>query len=1150
MLFRRLVFLCAFMAVVHPLSAESPKSQFLKSQLVFEPNQGQAASSVRFLSRSNGHSFLLKDTEAVLAFADPAVSVHMRLIGQNSRPAIEGIDLQPGVTNYFHGSNPKRWLTAVPNFSKVKYGGVYPGIDLIYYGNQRQLEYDFEIQPLRDPSTIQISFEGVEKLAVGSDGDLILTTTAGEIRHQRPIAFQRRGEVEVPVEASFVVRGDRVGFQVGRYDRTLPLTIDPRLVWSSYIGATGEDQGNDVAVDGDGNVYLVGFTQTVEVMPPADESTPPPNPTLITPIDQGFESFVTKIDPTGVIVYTTYYGGRGVDEGHSLVLDATGSLYAVGYTTSVDFPIVGGFQTKLNGIQDATIVKLATSSGGIQFSSYLGGANSDRAYGVALDGAGNAYVAGGTLSASFPILNAFQSKYGGGLRDGFLTKITTAGTIGFSTFLGGNGDEQIYDVGVDVDGEIVVTGYTSSQNFPTSNPLYRGYRGGTDDVFISKFNSAGNALVFSTYFGGSGADSGVRLTLDAEKNIYVTGTTASPDFPLKRPAQLFHGGAYDAFLIKLHPDGKDADFSTFIGGEDTEGGTAVALDPNGFIYVSGFTNSVGFYAINAIGGFLRGARDGFVIKMAPDASVLVYSTYLGDFGTEAATSIAVDTAGNAYVTGFTTSSFFPVASNAFQTTLAGGQDGFIVKISSDDVKTNEPFAFPANGGASTATAGQTARPMFGYVAADVAAGLSPTGLEIVDLRSQGTLVNEVSVPAPQLEGVGRLAVSTAQASATALTIVNPNDSEATIDYYFTAKGGGGTNLFGSYKLPAHSQSSSFLYAQPYNLPTDLNGTVSFTSDVPVYAIALLVGGSGASPTNVYIPIINPYKANDRPVTVPQFVDGGGWTTETYLVNPTEDTITGEIRLFQSAGPDQPGVPLEVSTEQGLGSVFSYTIEPRSLFTLVGRGETGDTRSGFAEIVPTPGSFAPLAHATVSSTNVGFLSTTVEAVEPAKASKMYVEISGKFPEALAAMPALALANSSDTPATVTLKLFGLDGSDTGLSGVITLPPKGHYPRFLYDVPGFENLPSPFKGVLQVTTSQSGVSFAGFRSRYNEQTQFLITATGPLKDLVNLNPIVFPHLVDGGGYATQFVVISGSGGAAGTIRYLDPSGNPLNVAISPE
>src|SRR4030095_8066780 len=308
----------------------------LDSALVFEPNRGQAASSVRFVSHGNGHSFFLKESETVLSFANPSLTVRMKLVGQNPHPVIEGTGLQPGFTNYFHGNDPAKWRRSIPDVEKVRYGAVYPGIDLVYYGSGRQLEYDFQIQPSFDPSTIQIAFEGVKGVSLAPDGDLILSTSEGEIRHRRPIAFQRRGAVREPVEARFVVRDSRVGFAVGPYDHSRELTIDPTLVWSSYLGGTGSDQGNDVAVDTDGNVYVTGFTQDGALI-----SEDPQVPTLQPDPLRRFEGVVTKISSSGTVIYSTYFGGTPPvgtssqsvdDEAHSIALDASGNIYVVGYT--------------------------------------------------------------------------------------------------------------------------------------------------------------------------------------------------------------------------------------------------------------------------------------------------------------------------------------------------------------------------------------------------------------------------------------------------------------------------------------------------------------------------------------------------------------------------------------------------------------------------------------------------------------------------------------------------------------------------------------------------------------------------------------------------------------------------------------------------
>ena len=411
----------------------------------------------------------------------------------------------------------------------------------------------------------------------------------------------------------------------------------------------------------------------------------------------------------------------------------------------------------------------------------------------------------------------------------------------------------------------MLTGFTSSVDFPTEKPLYNKLFGGADDVFITKFNNTGRSLVFSTFLGGSNSDNGVRLTTDRDNYIYVTGYTSSTDFPIKNPAQLFHRGAFDAFLIKLNPDGQDAVFSTYIGAEDTEGGTAIAVSADGTIYLAGFTNSLEFYAINAINGFLRGARDAFVMKIASDASNVIFSTYLGGFGVDGATAIAVDGSGNAYVTGFTFSADFPLADNAFQAGIGGEQDGFIVKINAEDIKTTSPFVIPIRGGANIATAGQTAVTIFGYAAADLEIGQPPSGMEVVDLRSVGVLVNEVGIPAAPAISVGRLMARTATGDSTAVSMANRSSEEIRVDFYFTAEDGT-TSDFGYFLLPANGHVSSLLTGEPFNIPAERSGTLTFTTSVPLFATALRIDTTSSVPVNTYVPIVDPYTANDRPVT--------------------------------------------------------------------------------------------------------------------------------------------------------------------------------------------------------------------------------------------------------------------------------------------
>jgi hypothetical protein len=301
---------------------------------------------------------------------------------------------------------------------------------------------------------------------------------------------------------------------------------------------------------------------------------------------------------------------------------------------------------------------------------------------------------------------------------------------------------------------------------------------------------------------------------------------------------------------------------------------------------------------------------------------------------------------------------------------------------------------------------------------------------------------------------------------------------------------------------------------------------------------------------VYLPIYDPYEAQKNPVVLPQFVDGAGWTTQITLINPTEFAINGEIRLFKNTTEGQPGVPAEISSERGVSSVFAYSIPPRGLYRMVGRGESPDLATGYADIVPLDGSYAPFAYGTILLSTEFLLETSVEAVEPGTTFRSYVESTGTFPEDLAARPAVAIANSADSPAVVNLTLTNFDGTPTSLSASVTIPPKTRLGKFLTEIVGFEQLPSPFFGILKVTTTSPAVTFAGFRTRYNEQRNLLFLAT-PVKDVGNQNPIIFPHLVDGGGYATQFVLINSSvgGGATGVLNYKTQIGKPLNLTIEP-
>src|SRR3990167_2290491 len=693
-----------------------------KLPLSFELNQGQTDEQVKFLSRGRGYSLFLTSTEAVLVLrqgtrrssdllreADEDTTgdrnkrlqtvVRMKLEGANPAPKAVGLDELPGKSNYFIGNDPKRWQRDVSNYARVKYSSVYPGIDLVYYGNQRQLEYDFVVAPGADPKRIKLAFEGVEKLALDSEGNLVLTTPQSNIVQYKPVIYQHLDGARKPVDGRYVLLAKhRVGFQLAGYDTTQPLIIDPVLAYSTYLGGNGNDVGNAIAVDSAGNAYVTGSTSSTN-FPGASGS-------LIQPTWLGsVDVFVTKLNAAGsALVYSTYLGGSGGDTGYAIAVDSAGNAYVTGATDSptvagpgnIPFPTVGAFQASYHLGGDAFITKLNAAGSALVYSTYLGGSGAERGYGIAVDSSFNAYVTGHTNSVQgivpsptdFPTAAPFQAQNGSlGNYDAFVTKINAAGSaLVYSTYLGGNASEYSLDGGaiaVDSDGNAYVGGTTASTNFPGVSPSsIQPTIGGRSDGFVVKFNAAGSALLYSTYLGGTTDDAVNGIAIDAARNAYVVGYTDSPNFPTASPLQASRNGpGNDAFVSKLNAAGSALVYSTYLGGTGAgDIAYAVAVDAGGNAYVSGSTNSSNFPTVEPIQAVNAGGGDAFISKLNAAGSALVYSTYLGgSTGDEHGYGIALDTAGNAYVTGQTNSTDFPTVM-PFQPARGGVIDVFVTKI--------------------------------------------------------------------------------------------------------------------------------------------------------------------------------------------------------------------------------------------------------------------------------------------------------------------------------------------------------------------------------------------------------------------------------------------------------------------------------------
>ncbi|HEY2987869.1 MAG TPA: SBBP repeat-containing protein [Candidatus Binatia bacterium] len=685
---------------------KSVKPAYGKLPLVFEANRGQTDPAVKFLSRGGGYTLFLTSQEAVLSLrkvepgkATPrgngvdaaqveTAQIILRLVGANADPKIVGVEELSGKSNYLIGNDPERWRTGIPTYGKVKYENVYPGIDLVYYGHERQLEFDFIVAPQFKADAIALSIEGANQIEINSRGDAVLHVAGGRIQLNKPVLYQEADGVRREISGGYVRKGeDQLAFNVGAYDTERALIIDPVLGYSTYVGGTGNDSGEGIAVDNSGHVYVTGSTTSANF--------PVVNPALQSSIagggEFGLDAFVVKLNPAGTgLIYSTYIGGSADDTGLGIAVDATGSAYITGSTSSGNFPTAGAAQTSLSGSNDAFVLKLDSAGTRIVYSTYLGGSVRDVGLGIALDSQGNAYITGATTSPNFPTVNALQQNKKNPRTDlttAFVTKLNAAGSAFlYSTYLGGSGQDEADAIAVDTAGNAYVTGSTNSTDFPTANPFQPNLTAtnGFENAFVSKFNSNGSALVFSTYLGGSGAEFGNGIAVDSGGNVYVTGQTISSDFPTANAWQpaIASPNREDAFITKLNPAGSALVYSTYLGGSGFDFGTGIGLDSQDNAYVVGFSTSSNFPVANPSQLVMRGDQDAFVARL-DSAGTLVEGTYLGGSGTDRGQGIAVDSAGNAYVTGWTASADFPTAA-AFQPANGGLQDAFVALLASGD----------------------------------------------------------------------------------------------------------------------------------------------------------------------------------------------------------------------------------------------------------------------------------------------------------------------------------------------------------------------------------------------------------------------------------------------------------------------------------
>ncbi|MFN8060889.1 MAG: SBBP repeat-containing protein [Vicinamibacterales bacterium] len=659
-----------------------------------EANVGQFAPDVRFVGRASGYAAVLSDDSLTVAAARATTAddrLHWRFAGRPSRPEAESPTAT--VSHYFLGRDPASWRTSVPHYERVRYRDVFPGIDVVFRGHQANLEFDFEIAPGADPKAVALRFDRGTALTLTPAGDLDVARGLTHLRQLKPLAFQttRDGRRREVTAGYLVGADDTIGFDLGDFDPTLPLVIDPTLVYSTYIGGTAieftsVDPIASVKADATGAVYLAGETASTNLYGQATALS-------------GTNVFVTKLNAAGsAIDFTTFIGGSLVDDHASLTLDASGNVYLSGRTTSTDLPVTGAaFQTTLGGGADAFVAKL-TPTGTLTYLTYLGGTGTESPEGIAVNAAGNALVTGKTDSDNFPTASPFQSARGSATAsDAFVTKLKTDGSgVIFSTYLGGLGLDVAFSVVVDNLDNVYLGGRTASSNFPVTPGAFSRTLTGAEDIFVVKMSASGSTITYGTYLGGTenatgvGAENG-RIAVDAAGNVYVSGYSNATDFPAGAASpvpQSSRAGGYDAIVAKLNASGSSLLYRTYLGGISDDLATAMDLDQYGNLYVTGVTASSGFPTAGTAWDTTFGApTEVFVTKIKSDGTALRYSSFLGGSGAETGLAIDVDGPGNVYVTGLVTSPDFPLAS-AFDSSIGGTQDAFVTKIKFQDDNSN------------------------------------------------------------------------------------------------------------------------------------------------------------------------------------------------------------------------------------------------------------------------------------------------------------------------------------------------------------------------------------------------------------------------------------------------------------------------------
>ena len=687
-------------------AATSPEAQVMQrlaeSRLVFVENDGQLDDRVRYY---------VQGADAALYFTDRGVRMSLSPEGTHKPAASAGdtrwvidhaflnaasvkpiaIKRSETTVSYFKGGK-EDWHAGLATYERITYPNVWPGIDLVYRGTATGLKYDLIVQPGANPNTIALAYQHATAVATTSGGDLAITTPVGTVTDTAPIAYQGRGSTRTQVPVSFTQGGKHYGFDVGSYNRNLPLVIDPTvLVYSGFIGGVFDDGGVGIAVDPNGAAYVTGTTSSSAATFPAAGG-----PDLV--LGGGSDAFVAKVAPNGAsLTYAGYIGGDSFETGLGIAVDPAGAAYISGETTSneASFPVTGVLDGTFNGgFTDAFVAKVAPNGASLTYAGYIGGGDQDRADGIAVDSSGAAYVTGETSSTegSFPV-TVGPDLFANGFSDAFVAKVAPAGnSLVYAGYIGGDSVDAGEGIAVDSSGAAYVAGRTGSTegSFPVAGGPDSVHNGGID-AFVAKVAPGGGSLAYAGYIGGTNTDFGDGIAIDSLGAAYVTGNTDSPagSFPVLGGPDLVHNGGVDAYVAKVAPSGGSLVYAGYVGGSGFDIGDGIAVDSAGAAYVTGLTSSTeaSFPVFDGPDLTFDGIEDAFVTKVAPDGLTLPYSGYIGSPAPDSASGIAVDGSRAAYVTGSTGFGESEQQAAGFPTLVGpdlshnGGSDAFVAKVS-------------------------------------------------------------------------------------------------------------------------------------------------------------------------------------------------------------------------------------------------------------------------------------------------------------------------------------------------------------------------------------------------------------------------------------------------------------------------------------